>query len=249
MRIIMLVLMAQISLWAQMSMVSDPNEDIRESSSVGYEERPGVGVYFEPAFNPKNFIYNYQVNNIPFDLKIENSPLMGVGAHLPFNGIFGLNGVVAFQQSTFDYKILASQKAQNKLLDETILKKKDLNGSVKSRNLIVQAGFEAGYGIYKNYQYQLMIKPLAYASLTGGKNFFDDSKFENTSIWGYAYGAALRMAWGPVAIEGGIRTSHFYWHTNFSPEDQTGEQIEDDKFMVDYDTPIAPFVKATWALY
>jgi len=220
-----------------------------DSSGYAYEERPGIGLYYEFGGTPKNISEEYTIWKQPFDLSVKNTPFLGVGAHLPLYSWFGINGVVGMQQLTFNYKLRGDETLHQMMKDSLGLTDKDLGGTMKSRNLLVQAGFETGIPFYTNYQHQVMCKALVYGSGILGKTFFDDSKFANANIWGYAYGGGLRIAWGPVALEGGVRLSHIYWRTYFDPENQTGDQAMDDTFLFDYDTPISPYVKAVWGLY
>lgn len=255
-----LVLSVAATLFAQSTPVPD-------SSGYVYEERPGVGAYYELGTGFTNVVYEYKIAKQPFALKWEEGPYIGVGAHLPIESWFGINGVIAFQQVKFKY-------AMKNLNDSTAcyysdcadwdsdyadsnapssfdknLSMDDLQGNMTSRNLLVQAGLEFGYPIFSSYRHQMLLKPLVYGSGILGKTFFDDSKYMNANLWGYAYGGGIRLAWGPVALETGVRLSHVYWRTTFDPEDQTGEQALDDTFLFDYDTPVSPYFKLAWSLY
>ena len=239
-----IILLAAIATaaFAQESTSSSP-------SNYSYEERPGVGLYYEVSGNMANVIDQYKVWNHPYNISQSNGPLMGVGAQMPLNKWFGLNGIVGYQQLKFNFNA-GSDSVQGALLDSLPrLDSGDVRGKLTSNNLIVQAGFEAGVPFYTNYQHQLMLKVLVFGAGIGGKTFFNSSKFANTNIWGYSYGGGLRMAWGPVSLEGGVRFAHIYWQAYFDPSDQTGEQASGDSFMLDYNSPVSPFVKATWALY
>lgn len=216
-----------------------------------YEERPGIGLYYEHSRPIDDPVYRYFVAKIPSTIKVSNGPIMGIGAHMPLNKWFGLNGVVGYQKLEIDYDSKATKSQMDALIADTYLhlKKDDFHGDLVSHDLLVQAGFEAGIPIYNHYENQLLIKVLAFATGIGGKTFFDDSKFDNANLWGYAYGGGARIAWGPVSLTGGIRLSHIYWHTYFDPEYQTGDQASNDEFLLDYDSPISPYAKITWALY
>lgn len=252
-----LVLATAASLFAQ-------NTSAPDSSGYTYEERPGVGAYYEVGRGFTNVSYEYTIAKQPLALKWEEGPYFGVGAHLPILNWFGINGVIAMQQVKFKYRLknwndtLACYMSdcddfddyyQDSLTMEKGLTMDDLQGKMTSRNLLVQAGIELGLPIFSSYRHQMLLKPLVYASGILGKTFFDDSKYMNANLWGYAYGGGLRLAWGPVALESGVRLSHIYWRTTFDPADQTGDQALDDTFMFDYNTPVSPYFKAVWSLY
>lgn len=238
-----------------------------DSSGYTYEERPGVGLYYELGRSLKNVNYEYTIANKPFRLDWEAGPYMGVGAHLPISSWIGINGVIAIQQIKFKYAMKDLNDSTscyysdcedwksdyadttNLYSFEKGLSMDDLVGEMKSRNLLIQASFEFGVPVFSSYKHQMLLKPLAYIGGILGKTFFDDSKYTNANLWGYAYGGGLRLAWGPIALESGVRLSHVYWRTYFDPADQTGEQAMDDTFLFDYDTPVSPYFKAVWSLY
>jgi hypothetical protein len=236
-----------------------------DSSGYVYEERPAVGLYYELTGELQNVSATYRIMRQNFNVDVTGGPTFGVGAQLPVYPYLGINGIVGIQQIIVDYNIQSSNAIQQMMLgdrDSTFvlagdttpqfglgLTSDDLNGQMLSRNLIIQAGAELGYPVYSDYKSDFMIKPYAFGSGILGKTFFDDSKFKNTTLWGYAYGAGVRIAWRSVAVEAGVRASHTFWQTYFDPSDMTGEQATDDEFMLDYDTPISPFVKAVYSLY
>jgi len=220
-----------------------------DPSNYTYEERPDIGAYFELGGQPSSVTYDYKIWKKHFTLDYDIGNIYGAGAHLPVNKWLGVNGFIGFQQIKFDYNLNGDSTLRQTMLDSLIITSDDLNGNLISRNLLVQAGMEAGVPFYSNYQHQLMIKALGFADGIYGKTFFDDSKFANANLFGYGYGASIRLAIGPVALEGGFRLSHIWWSTNFDPEKMTGTQINDDTFMFEYDTPVSPFFKASWSLY
>lgn len=233
------LLMISAQLWAQ-----------NPEAEGSYEERPGISTYVELGITPSNAIVDQKIMKKPFDVTFKTSGIYGAGAHLPLNNWLGLNGFVGVQQVTFDYKMRGNAALQQMVLDSIVsLSEDDLDGQLISRNLLIQAGAEAGLPIYTNYKNQLMIKGLGFAGGIVGKTFFDESKYDNTEIFGYAYGASVRLAWGQFGLESGLRSSHIWWRAFFDPAEKTGEQILDDVFMVDYDSYFSPFVKIIWSLY
>lgn len=229
-----------------------------------YEERPGLGVFYEFSGPVDVTGSEYTVFQQPYSISVEdNGPLFGLAGHMPLNKFIGLQAQAAYQQMKFKYAIQASEDVQKVMLGElesTVvgsdtlealngLTEDDLKGELISRNLIVQLGAEAGYPFFTSYKYQMMGRLLVFGSGSLGKTFFDDSKFDNAVLWGYAYGAGARFAWGPVILEGGIRMAHVYWRTYFDPSEMTGDQAMDDTFMMDFDTPLRPYIRLCWSLY
>lgn len=215
-----------------------------------YEERPGVAAYIELMGEPSSYNLEYKVMNKAFDATPKLSGVYGAGAHLPLYNWLGLNGFVGFQQVTVDYAMRGDSALYQSVLDSIpALTEDDLKGQVKSRNLLIQAGAEVGIPFYTNYQSQLMLKALGTGGLIFGKTFLDDSKFENTELFGLAGGAGVRMAWGPFGLEAGARLSYVYTITYFDPAEKTGEDIKEDTFMFEYYSPVSPYLKVIWSLY
>jgi len=221
-----------------------------DKSGYTYEERPGIGLFYEASGSMKHVVCQYKVAGNMFNTTWSSNQLMGLGGQLPLNRWLGLNAVVGYQRLKFNYDV-GNEAIRQSMVENfsSRLDSNDLKGRLISNNLVVQAGFELGVPFYSSYHQQTMAKVLIFGNGTSGKTFFDKSKFVNATIWGYSYGAALRFAWKSLTVEGGARLSHIYWKTNFDQSNQTGVNYDDDSFMLDYDTPISPYVKATWALY
>ena len=81
-----------------------------------------------------------------------------------------------------------------------------------------------------------------------GKTFFqDDSKYLAPAIWGYTYGAGLRVAFHAFTLAGGIRNTHEYFHTYY--EQPISDKKENEEFMLDFDVFLQPYVSLTIDLF
>lgn len=221
------------------------------SEGLAYQERPALGLIYEMS-NLEAPEYEFLIMGKPFDLNIDYSPLMGFGANLPFNNYIGLNGIVGFQKMNFDYDILDTAFAREFLDTSTFtnLTASDFNGDFNSFNLMVQAGFEVGLPLFSHYSSQTMFKLLAYGNGIAGKNFLQgDMKFQNGTLWGYAYGAGGRLALGRFALNAGLRSSYVYWRLYFDPSEQTGLSRKDDTFMLSYESNFNPYFQISVAFY
>jgi len=240
---VLLLGLTTISLFAQDQQGLTPEE-----RGYVYEERVSLGLIYENSLIQKQML-SYKVRGNFFDIEGDTWPLFGIGGHLPFTNWIGLNGIVGYQRSTFEFS------NDDPVLETTLLSSpfstftaKDFEGKIISNNLIVQAGFELGLPLWTSYQEQGLFKILAYGSGIGGKTFYDDSKFQNSNIFGFAYGGGIRYASGKWSFSAGARGSFVYWESNYFPE-YASENTDDDRFIVEYQSFASPFVKIAVSLY
>jgi hypothetical protein len=212
-----------------------------------YEERVSFGLFFERT-TISDMEVVMKIQNNPFDISMDYLPLFGVGAHMPITKYFGLNGIVGMQNMTFKYAIQDTEWADSVLADlDTRFIETDFKNTMETYNLVTQAGFELGLPVFSDYESQSMLKVYTYGSGILGKTFWD-SKFQNTNLWGYAYGGGLRYAVGMINVSAGARGQSVWWESNLMPE-YAGENKDEDIFTVDYKSIVSPFIKLAFSFY
>lgn len=234
------------------SMAASQTSDTEE-----YEERVSVGPYVEfTGIKQKNINYSYKVNNRKYDIDVDNTFTYGAAGNLPFNEWIGFYIIAAYQYLGIHYEdrdlkgAYAAQEAMEREYDgwNVPVEVDDIEGRQQMHIVLIQIGFDLGFQLYSSYNNQFMAKLFAFGGGITGKTFFqNDSKFVAPALWGYAYGAGLRIAFHAVTISGGIRNSHEYFHAYY--EQMISEVKDGDEFMLDFDTYLQPFVNLSIALF
>lgn len=218
------------------------------SHGSGYTERVMVGAYTEFG-SISEYTYEYKVMNRPYHLDVDASNGYGIIGLMPLNDWFTLTAHAGYQKLSFRFRDYDTTSALQ-YIDTTTMPKidsSDVRGKFDSHNVLAQLGIEVGLPLYSSYENSLLVKLYTFGTGVGGKMYFSDTKFESGEIWGYSWGGGLRVAWNRVALMSGVRSSHIYWRTYFDPSKKTGEQSDDDTFMLDYDANFNPYVSLLFA--
>ena len=234
------------------SMAASKQSDVEE-----YEERFAIGPYVEfMSVKMDNVNWSYRVNNRKYDIDVDNTFTYGGMGVLPFNKWVGIYAILAYQYLGVHY--------EDRNLDEAYKIQHDMEveydgwnvpveeGDIKGRQQIhiamAQIGIDAGVPLYDSYNYQFMVKLFGFGGFITGKTFFqNDSKFLAPALWGYTYGAGLRIAFHAVTLSSGVRNTHEYFHTYY--ERPISDNKEGDEFMLDFDAYFQPFVNFSIALF
>lgn len=212
-----------------------------------YEDRGSFGPYVE--FNNikmSDVNYVYKVHNQRYDISIDNSYIYGASGTLPLTEWFDINIMAGYQYLGISHhprnrKAVMEDFASFADYIDAPMNENDIDGRHQVHTALFQLGFDLGYPIVASYNYQFMLKPYLFGAGIFGKTFFsDDTKFLSPILYGYAYGAGLRMAWHGFFLSAGVKNGHEYFHTYF--ERKTGDTKEGDEFMLDFDTYFQPFV-------
>ena len=235
------------------SMAAAVDSDVNE-----FEDRGSFGPYIE--FNNikmSNVRYSYKVAGNKETINIDNSYIYGASGSLPLTEWFDIYLMAGYQYLGISHKPRNRDKAFKDLakeLDfaddffEAKFDATDLEGYHDIHTALFQLGFDFALPVVMNYKHQFMIKLYAFGGAVFGKTFFgDDTKFTSPAIYGYAYGAGLRTAWHGFFLSTGFRNNHEYFHTYF--ERKTGNDREDDEFMLDFDTYFQPYVSLGITLF
>lgn len=234
------------------SMAADNKSDINE-----YEERFAIGPFVE-FMNIKmdNVNWSYKVNDRKYDIEVTNTFTFGGTGLLPLNNYIGIYAILAYQFLGIDYKdrnLKEAYRLQEEMEFEydgwnVPVEKDDIEGHHKIHIALAQIGIDFGIPLYSSYNYQFMCKLYGFAGGITGKTFFqNDSKYLAPAIWGYTYGAGLRIAFHAFTIAGGIRNTHEYFHTYY--EQPVSNQKDGDEFMLDFDAFLQPYVSLTIDLF
>lgn len=224
-----------------------------------YEDRGSFGPYVE--FNNikmSDVKYVYKVHNQDYKISIDNSYIYGASGTLPLAEWFDVFIMAGYQYLGISHHPKSREKVNKDLqqiaefyLEDSIedlmasgdspISETDIDGRHQVHTALFQIGFDLAWPLVYSYNYQFMLKPYAFASGIVGKTFFsDDTQFLSPILYGYAYGAGIRMAWHGAFISAGVKNGHEYFHTYF--ERKTGEKKEGDEFMLDFDTYFQPFI-------
>ncbi len=227
------------------------------SEHMAYEDRGSFGPYVE--FNNikmKNVEYSYKVHGKKQDISIDNSFIYGASGSLPLTEWFDIYLMAGYQYIGIShnprnekdaYEDLAANTDEDDFF-EAAFDSTDLEGRHQVHTALFQLGFDFALPIVMSYNHQFMLKAYAFGGAVFGKTFFsDDTKFLSPVIYGYAYGAGLRMAWHGFFLSSGFRNNHEYFHTYF--ERKTTDNKEDDEFMLDFDTYFQPYVSLGITLF
>lgn len=225
--------------------VTDTSMQAPENSGI-YEQRMGFGPFVEISrFNSSQLNKEMKVEGRSYNLSAEVSNIYGLLGHLPLNDWFSTFAVAGYQKVKIKYADKDLEEAYKNLQEEEengfpAIDSSDIKGTLNSYNFIVEIGIEAGIPLIQSYKYQFLLKILGFGGGLAGRGFFDETQFLNPMIWGYVYGIGTRIAWERFSLFGGIRSTHFYWHTYY--EKKTGELKENDSFMMDFNTMSSPFI-------
>ena len=234
------------------SMAADNKSDINE-----YEERFAIGPYVEfTNIKMDNVDWTYKVAGRKYDVDVNSTFTFGGTGTLPFNNYIGIYAILAYQFLGVDYEDRNLKEAY-KLQEEMEIEydgwnvpvgKEDIEGHHKIHIALAQIGVDFGIPLYSSYNYQFMCKLYGFVGGITGKTFFqNDSKFLAPALWGYTYGAGLRIAFHAVTLAGGIRNTHEYFHTYY--EQPISVDKEDEEFMLDYNAFLQPYVSFTIDLF
>ena len=229
----------------------------QKSDTDEYEERFAIGPYVEfTNIKMGNVNWSYKVNNRKYDINVSNTYTFGGTGILPFNNYIGIYAILAYQFLGVDYQdrnLKEGYRLQEEMEIEydgwnVPVEKEDVKGHHKIHIALAQIGVDFGVPLFTSYNYQFMCKLYGFAGGITGKAFFqNDSKYLAPAIWGYTYGAGLRIAFHALTIAGGIRNTHEYFHTYY--EQPISDNKDGDEFMLDFDAFLQPYVNFTIDLF
>jgi regulator of RNase E activity RraB len=229
----------------------------QKSDTDEYEERFAIGPYVEfTNIKMGNVNWSYKVNNRKYDINVSNTYTFGGTGILPFNNYIGIYAILAYQFLGVDYQdrnLKEGYRLQEEMEIEydgwnVPVEKEDVKGHHKIHIALAQIGVDFGVPLFTSYNYQFMCKLYGFAGGITGKTFFqNDSKYLAPAIWGYTYGAGLRIAFHALTIAGGIRNTHEYFHTYY--EQPISDNKDGDEFMLDFDAFLQPYVNFTIDLF
>lgn len=229
----------------------------QKSDTDEYEERFAIGPYVEfTNIKMGNVNWSYKVNNRKYDIDVSNTYTFGGTGILPFNNYVGIYAILAYQFLGVDYQdrnLKEGYRLQEEMEIEydgwnVPVEKEDVKGHHKIHIALAQIGVDFGVPLFTSYNYQFMCKLYGFAGGITGKTFFqNDSKYLAPAIWGYTYGAGLRIAFHALTIAGGIRNTHEYFHTYY--EQPISDNKDGDEFMLDFDAFLQPYVNFTIDLF
>jgi hypothetical protein len=222
-----------------------------------YEERPSIGGYFEYSIFTQ-YDPSYMVQGQEFEVEGSSTPVFGLGAHMPINNNFGLQGLVGFQKHAFDFAIKDAAYADSVLAEPNFFIEDDFNGTLNALNVVVQLGMEFGYVINSSFQTQTMNKILIYGGGVTAKTFYGQSKMNEANLWGYSYGLGYRHSVESISFTAGVRGFGMFppdflgiapdgWKSHYAPE-YASEDVNDDTFSLEY-ASISPYIKVAVSLY
>ncbi|MBR5411918.1 MAG: hypothetical protein IK114_02595 [Fibrobacter sp.] len=257
-RIFTLILLFSTLTFADRIVIDTSMATSTENDYKDFEDRGSFGPYVEFSnIKMKNVVYSYKVNGIKEDINIDNTYIYGASGSLPLTEWFDIYLMAGYQYLGISHKPRNRDKAYQLLAEElefaddffeASFDSTDIEGRHEIHTALFQLGFDFALPLVMNYRHQFMIKLYAFGGAVFGKTFFgDDTKFTSPAIYGYAYGAGVRMAWHSFFLSSGFRNSHEYFHTYF--ERKTGTDRENDEFMLDFDTYFQPYVSLGITLF
>lgn len=226
------------------SMAAAEISDIHE-----YEDRGSFGPYIE--FNNvkmSNVDYVYKVHDQKYQISIDNSYIYGASGTLPLTEWFDIYIMAGYQYLGISHHPQNRDKVMKDFaeLDEMYfgeppISESDIDGRHQVHTALFQLGGDLAFPLVSSYNYQFMIKPYIFGAGIFGKTFFSDkTQFLSPVLYGYAYGAGIRMAWHGAFLSAGVKNGHEYFHTYF--ERKTSRDKDGDEFMLDLDTYFQPFL-------
>lgn len=230
-------------------MVTDNSMAAAENSEhMVYEDRGSFGPYVEFGnIKMSNVTYRYKVHEMKQDINIDNSYIYGASGSLPLTEWFDIFIMAGYQYLGISHKPRNPKAAYDDLaeiLDDFIdspLDSIDVKGRHQVHTALFQLGFDLALPLVTSYNHQFMLKLYAFGGGIFGKTFFsDDTKFLSPVVYGYAYGAGLRMAFHGFFLSGGVKNAHEYFQTNY--ERKVSETKDGDEFMLDFDSYFQPYV-------
>lgn len=235
--------------------VYDNSMAAHDDGSQEFEDRGTFGPYME--FNNikmSNVNYSYKVHDMKYKISIDNSYIYGASGSLPVTEWFDLYVMAGYQYIGVSHHPRNRTAAYDDLAEfqedffDSPLDTTDIDGRHQVHTALFQLGFDFALPLVTSYTYQFMLKPYAFAGALFGKTFLsDDTKFLSPVIYGYAYGAGIRMAFHKATLSAGVRNSHEYFHTYF--ERKISETKDGDEFMLDFDTYFQPFISVGITLF
>ncbi|MCQ2124470.1 MAG: hypothetical protein MJZ25_09835 [Fibrobacter sp.] len=248
---------ATLAFGAKVKVITDTSMSGDNRNDMEYTDRGSFGPYIEfSKISMDNVNYSYKVHEHKHDISIGNTYIYGATGSLPLKEWFDIFLVVGYQH------IGVSHKPQNEAAayadldyyanyydeEDMPIDSATLKGRHNIHTALFQFGADLSFPIYTNYNYQLMIKPYAFAGVIVGKTFFSDkTKFLSPVAYGYAYGAGVRCAFHGLFASAGVRSSHEYFHTYF--ERRLSSTKDGDEFMLDFDTYFQPFLTVGITLF
>ncbi|MCQ2102988.1 MAG: hypothetical protein MJY98_07160 [Fibrobacter sp.] len=220
-----------------------------------YEDRGSFGPYVE--FNnikSSNVDYVYKVHDQKYNISIDNSYIYGATGTLPLTEWFDIFLMAGYQYIGISHHPRNRDKVMKDftaLVDDFVdapMNEDDIDGRHQVHTALFQIGFDLALPLVYSYNNQFMLKPYVFGAGIVGKTFFsDDTKFLAPVLYGYAYGAGLRLAWQGAFLSAGVKNGHEYFHTYF--ERKTSDTKEGDEFMLDFDTYFQPYVSLGITLF
>lgn len=248
--------LAAFSFSAAQTYITDNSMAAAENSdTMEYEDRGSFGPYVEFGnIKSSNINYVYKVHNLDYKITVDNSYIYGASGSLPLTEWFDIYIMAGYQYLGISHHPRdpkAAYKDQAALADdffESPIDSSDIDGRHQVHTALFQLGFDFAWPLVESYSYQFMLKPYIFAGGIFGKTFFsDDTKFTSPVLYGYAYGAAVRMAWHGAFLSAGVRNSHEYFHTYY--ERKLSDTKDGEQFMLDFDTYFQPFVSLGITLF
>ncbi|MCQ2105640.1 MAG: hypothetical protein MJZ26_07595 [Fibrobacter sp.] len=255
-RLFISLALAAVSLTSAQTYITDTSMAAAENSDfMEYEDRGSFGPYVEFGnIKSSNVTYVYKVRDRKYDISVDNSYIYGASGTLPLTEWFDIYIMAGYQYLGISHHPRNAKSAYDDLAELTEdfidapLDSSDIDGRHQVHTALFQFGFDLALPLVESYNYQFMLKPYLFAGGIFGKTFFsDDTKFTSPILYGYAYGAGLRMAWHGAFLSAGVRNSHEYFHTYY--ERKLSETKDGDQFMLDFDTYFQPFVSLGITLF
>lgn len=226
-----------------------------DSEHMVYEDRGSFGPYIEfTNIKMSNVNYVYKVHEKRYDISIDNSYIYGASGSLPLTEWFDIYIMAGYQYLGISHHPRDKKGAYDDLAEfmddffDSPLDSTDIDGRHQIHTALFQLGFDLALPLVESYSNQFMLKLYAFGGGIFGKTFFaDDTKFLSPVLYGYAYGAGVRMAWHGAFLSAGVRNSHEYFHTYF--ERKISETKDGDEFMLDMDTYFQPYISLGITLF
>ncbi|MCL4102402.1 hypothetical protein SAMN05720766_11111 [Fibrobacter sp. UWH9] len=226
------------------SMAAAERSDIHE-----YEDRGSFGPYIEFSnVSMGNVDYTYKVHNQKYNISVDNSYIYGASGTLPITGWFDIYVMAGYQFLGVSHhpanrdKVMKDFEAlYEDYFGDSPISKSDIDGRHQIHTALFQLGFDLAYPLIASYNYQFMFKPYLFGAGIFGKTFFsDNTQFLSPVLYGYAYGAGLRIAWHGAYISTGLKNSYETFHTNF--ERKTSKDKSGDEFKLELNSNFQPFL-------